>query len=636
MKKILLYIFLFIFCLPSIVFADGGMIPYYSADNKDIYEPSQTALIVYNEGMEDLYIKAGYEGETNKFVWIVPTPSYPEAELAPYDIFDELSIYTRNERSDHKVEDVDAIAGNFEQEETNVVVHSQEQVGIYEVTVLSATGVDGIYTWLEENNYPVKEDIKDVLDWYIQKEWYFTAMRIDPSGILDQIISDFDKEVDTKITKDNLAEELANYCLVGLFLSKDFIKFQKSIDYLLKLAPKDYEDYDDFNDMKTWSEEKFQEEIVLDPDFFEEDVLEQIDEVTTDIQNWIYRLDYENNPENIDKYSDYIEPIKISFRTNSLVYPLKISQISTLVPEDSEESLKTNEVLLYVLSETQVKAPEFNLEFNKEVNKESLENFEYDYDLVYSDNDLESFKSIVGDKDYYLTKMRRNFAKVEMDEDLYLIEGEIENDEKINDYTTKPLTESYQGNDLYIESKNKIKGSALSDRLKGKIIIKVEDDGKAYYINPINKYSYYLGRPDDAFQIMREQGIGITNKDLYKIQIGVVEGSGLDNDGDGLSDYLEATIGLDASKKDTDGDGYEDGAELLNGNNPWGEGKQGIDNNFSDKQKGKILLQVENKGEAWYVNPEDGKRYFLGRPIDAFGVMRNLGLGISNNDFDSL
>src|SRR3989339_1754978 len=50
--------------------------------------------------------------------------------------------------------------------------------------------------------------------------------------------------------------------------------------------------------------------------------------------------------------------------------------------------------------------------------------------------------------------------------------------------------------------------------------------------------------------------------------------------------------------------------------------------------KGRILLQVESNGEAWYVNPENEKRYFLGRPTNAFQVMRDLGLGISNKDFD--
>ena len=48
--------------------------------------------------------------------------------------------------------------------------------------------------------------------------------------------------------------------------------------------------------------------------------------------------------------------------------------------------------------------------------------------------------------------------------------------------------------------------------------------------------------------------------------------------------------------------------------------------------KGRILLQVQDKGQAWYVNPLDNRRYYLGRPDDAFLVMRSLGLGVSNAD----
>lgn len=181
-----------------------------------------------------------------------------------------------------------------------------------------------------------------------------------------------------------------------------------------------------------------------------------------------------------------------------------------------------------------------------------------------------------------------------------------------------------------------IKNQSLYSRLKGKIMLKVEDQGKAYYIHPQTQAMYYLGRPDDAFAVMREQGIGITNSDLYKIPIGTTKDSGQDSDGDGLTDYLEETLGLDKSKNDTDGDGYPDGDELKNGYSPWGAGVQNLDNGFANKQAGRILLQVEKAGEAWYINPSDSKRYFLGRPADAFAAMRNLGLGISNNDFVSL
>ncbi|KKR21051.1 MAG: OmpA domain-containing protein [Parcubacteria group bacterium GW2011_GWE2_39_37] len=175
---------------------------------------------------------------------------------------------------------------------------------------------------------------------------------------------------------------------------------------------------------------------------------------------------------------------------------------------------------------------------------------------------------------------------------------------------------------------------ALYLKLKGRIILKVEAKGEAYYINPSDKRMYSLGRPDDAFKVMREKGIGITNANLNKIQIGLSDLSGADTDGDGLSDLLETAIGTDLNKADTDGDGFGDKEELINGFNPKGTGN--ISTQIIPSYAGKIFLQVEGKGEAWYVNPVDNKRYFLGRPADAFNVMRKLGLGIANKDFDRM
>lgn len=58
--------------------------------------------------------------------------------------------------------------------------------------------------------------------------------------------------------------------------------------------------------------------------------------------------------------------------------------------------------------------------------------------------------------------------------------------------------------------------------------------------------------------------------------------------------------------------------------------------NLANRLSGRILLQVEENGEAWYVNPVNNERYFLGRPADAFKIMRNFGLGISNSDLDQI
>ncbi|MBI4252905.1 hypothetical protein HY623_01845 [Candidatus Uhrbacteria bacterium] len=126
----------------------------------------------------------------------------------------------------------------------------------------------------------------------------------------------------------------------------------------------------------------------------------------------------------------------------------------------------------------------------------------------------------------------------------------------------------------------------LSERLAGRIVLQVQEKGKAWYINPASQERAYLGRPSDAFRIMRELGLGITTADLEKISAS------------GDSDPGDAKL--------------------------------------ARRLAGKILLQVQAAGEAWYINPVDLKRYYLGRPSDAFSVMRNLGLGVSNTDIGKI
>jgi hypothetical protein len=56
-------------------------------------------------------------------------------------------------------------------------------------------------------------------------------------------------------------------------------------------------------------------------------------------------------------------------------------------------------------------------------------------------------------------------------------------------------------------------------RLSGKILLAVEQNGEAYYINPDNLKGYYLGRPIDALKLMRELSLGITNTNLNTIPV---------------------------------------------------------------------------------------------------------------------
>ena len=114
----------------------------------------------------------------------------------------------------------------------------------------------------------------------------------------------------------------------------------------------------------------------------------------------------------------------------------------------------------------------------------------------------------------------------------------------------------------------------LSKRVSGNILLQVEKNGEGWYVSPDNQKKYYLGRPADAFSIMRNLGLGISHNEL--------------------NNYLNTT--------------------------------------FPSRLSGKIMLDVEQNGEAYYINPNDLKGYYLNRPSDAFRIMRELGLGITNDD----
>ncbi len=179
--------------------------------------------------------------------------------------------------------------------------------------------------------------------------------------------------------------------------------------------------------------------------------------------------------------------------------------------------------------------------------------------------------------------------------------------------------------------------SPVASNLSGKILLQVESAGEAWYVDPFEEKRYFLGRPNDAFEIMRNQGVGATDEDLAKIPLATELLSGKDSDGDGLPDDFEIAIGTDPHNPDTSGNGYSDKVEIENNYDPLTKtGRLPIDRDFAERHKGKIFLQVQGRGEAWYVSPDNGKRYFLGRPYDAFEVMRNLGLGVKNQVLDQI
>ena len=120
--------------------------------------------------------------------------------------------------------------------------------------------------------------------------------------------------------------------------------------------------------------------------------------------------------------------------------------------------------------------------------------------------------------------------------------------------------------------------ASLKQQLMGRIVIAVESNGEAYYLSPKDLQGHFLGHPDDAFKIMKSQGLGISEKDFKR----------------------------------------------FSANKP------------PKSLAGMIILRVQSHGEAYYINPLNLEFMYLGSPTTAFRVMKSVSLGISDANLNIL
>jgi len=181
-----------------------------------------------------------------------------------------------------------------------------------------------------------------------------------------------------------------------------------------------------------------------------------------------------------------------------------------------------------------------------------------------------------------------NFATDEdtWQQDIDLGETEVSlPDEAIIQSISEPLNSSYDPASY---------DSSLQERLLGTILLQVEEHGEAWYVNPVDKLRYYMADGSIAYEMMRSFGLGITDVDLAKI-------SSVDTPEEVLSSSSICSS-----------------------------------NSMAKSLRGRILLQVEQHGEAWYVDPDTCRMIYMEDGAAAYSIMRFLSLGIENSDLVKL
>ncbi len=175
--------------------------------------------------------------------------------------------------------------------------------------------------------------------------------------------------------------------------------------------------------------------------------------------------------------------------------------------------------------------------------------------------------------------------------------------------------------------------AAVPQTTVGRFVLQTEQNGEAWYVEPVGQTRVYVRNGSAAYAALKTFGLGIKTSELLKIPIGLDSGFvALDTDSDGLPDVFEEAVGTSLIAADTDGDGYSDFSEVENNYSPVGSGARTIDSELVKRLSGRILLQVESRGEAWYVNPTDGKRYYMNDGDAAYSLMRQKSLGISDSN----
>lgn len=134
--------------------------------------------------------------------------------------------------------------------------------------------------------------------------------------------------------------------------------------------------------------------------------------------------------------------------------------------------------------------------------------------------------------------------------------------------------------------------AVTQERLGGSILLQVEQRGEAWYVNAEDGLRYYLRDGDVAYEMLRAFGLGITDEDLTAIPA--------------AESVEEVRI-----------------AESVCDGSP-------------SALRGRILLQVEAHGEAWYVDPETCRRVYMKDGDTAYATMRYLSLGITDEDLATL
>ncbi len=175
---------------------------YFSAKNADILQPAQKVFISWDplKQVESFTVQPKFEGNALDFGMVIPTPSQPKLHEMPRDFFKHLAVYSilKNRQFPNSklmpnfygrgggrlgmLRDEAKSGAKDDKGEgprkPAIVVLEAGVVGSLDYKIIEAGRADDLFQWLKDNKYSYAGD-EATLNFYVQKKWLFTVMKID-------------------------------------------------------------------------------------------------------------------------------------------------------------------------------------------------------------------------------------------------------------------------------------------------------------------------------------------------------------------------------------------------------------------------------------------------------------------------
>ena len=191
--------------------ACGGTFCDAGPQQMPVDQSGENILFVIDDNQVEAHVQIQYEGDPEKFAWVVPVMAMPEIETGSDPLFDNLlaatvPTFVLNTRFDD-CEDGrggwmpcafspardEAAAGdgggwgddNLDDGTPDIV--DVGAAGAFEYAVLSGGTIEGVVQWLDDNEYAQDDEAPPILEEYLDDGFMFVAFKLRSGADTDEI-----------------------------------------------------------------------------------------------------------------------------------------------------------------------------------------------------------------------------------------------------------------------------------------------------------------------------------------------------------------------------------------------------------------------------------------------------------------